>query len=162
VRRATVRRGTTSVRVGRTAGVRYRLVVRVARRTWRSTVEVAAPSAPVAPAPPAPEPCAPAGHVEAPDTATIGSVIPLGIVNSGAANLTYGAATTFQRLVDGAWGPLPPSIGMPDDLAVPLWLRWVAPGATGQNAATIWSTLEPGVYRIGQPVDATCGSARAS
>lgn len=160
VRRATVRRGTASVRVGRTAGVRYRLVVRVDKRTWRSTVEVAAP-APVTPAPLPPQPCAPAGHLVAPDTATVGAVIPLGVVNSGAAHLGYGAATTLQRLVDGVWGPVPAS-GMPRDLAYPLWLRSAEPGTTGENATTIWSTLEPGVYRVGQPVDASCRSGTAS
>lgn len=162
VRRATVRRGTTSVRVGRTAGVRYRLVVRVAKRTWRSTVEVGTPTAPVAPAPRPPEPCVPAGHVQAPDTATIGSVIPLKLLNTGTALLDYAAPTVLQLFVEGAWGPLPASFAPPGDMAYPAWAATMLPGTTGENATTIWATLEPGVYRVGQPVGAYCRSGTTS
>lgn len=149
VRRATVRRGTTSIQVGRKVGTRYRLAVQVGARTWRSTIEVGSPSTP--------EGCVPAGRLEAPVSATIGSRVPLAVVNTGTAVLTFGAKTGSERLVAGGWVPVEP----PPDLTYSLWARPTRPGATGGHAAGIWSTMEPGTYRITLPVTATCDSVGA-
>lgn len=151
VRRATVRRGTTSIKVSRKVGTRYRLAVRIGARTWRSTIKVGGPFAPTAPS--TPEACVPAGHLEAPTSATVGSRVPLAVVNTGTAILAFGAATGRERLVASGWVPVQPPLG----LAYPMWLRSTRPGATGEHGGTIWATMEPGTYRITLPVTATCG-----
>lgn len=162
VLRQTIRRGTATLRVAKQAGTSYRVVVRVGKRSWRTTVTVGgtpSPSTPPAPKPGptvpyAPETCAPSGYLVAPTEATIrpreaGGSLQFSVVNNGRSTLVYGMADGWERLDGATWTWVAPPAG----LVYPAIAMIAQPGDVRTGTAGLW-WLTPGTYRV--TLDAAC------